>query len=85
MGEPGEWLRCCASKPDPSQDRPAGQNISGKCVLALYISNMAPNIRCFVMARGVPDRVLEKSEGLQELAKQIFTNVGCTEKHRTIL
>jgi len=46
---------------------------------------MAPNIRCFVMARGVPDRVLEKSEGLQELAKQIFTNVGCTEKHRTIL
>jgi hypothetical protein len=37
------------------------------------------------MARGVPDRVLEKSEGLQELAKQIFTNVGCTEKHITIL
>jgi hypothetical protein len=37
------------------------------------------------MARGVTDRVLENSEGLQELAEQIFTNVGCTEKCRTIL
>jgi hypothetical protein len=85
MGEPGEWLRCCASKPGPSQDGPAGLNVRGKCVLALYISNMAPNIRCFVTARGVLDRVLEKSEFLQELAKQIFTNVGCTERRRTIL
>jgi hypothetical protein len=37
------------------------------------------------MAKGVPDRVLESSEVLQELAKQIISNVGCKEKCRTIL
>jgi len=54
-------------------------------MLAPYISNMTPNIRCFVMARGVPDRVLENSEVLQKLAEQVITKAGCAEKCRTIL
>jgi hypothetical protein len=37
------------------------------------------------MAKGVPDRVMENSEVLQELAEQIISNVGCKEKCTTIL
>ena len=37
------------------------------------------------MARGIPDRVLENSDVLQELAEKIITKVGCIEKCRTIL
>jgi hypothetical protein len=81
MGEPGEWLHFSASKPDPSYDRSAGRIVRGKCMLEPYISNMAPKILCFVMARGVLDRVLENSEVLQEFTEQIITKLGCTEKN----
>jgi hypothetical protein len=47
-------------------------------VSAIYFQHDAK----YSAARGVPDRVLENCEVLQELAEQIITKVGCTEKFR---
>jgi len=82
MGEPGERLLCCASKPDPAHDRPAGQNVRGKCMYStIYFQHDSK----YFVARDIPGRVLENNEVLQELAEQIITKVAYTEKCRTIL
>lgn len=50
-------------------------------ISAMYFQHDAK----YSVARGVPDRILENCEVLQELTQHIIAKVGCTEKCRTIL